>query len=222
MNSLFDNLIDNLVEQVSPICEQLKALPLADQVEALNRIRHALHEVGPFRGEPVDLVLWVPSAEVAPNDYNPNTVHRPEMRLLETSIDLDGFTQPVVTHRNHDVHRIVDGEHRFIVGTTHARISRRLHGYLPVAVAGQDSEEERMASTVRHNRARGVHHLGGMTDIVKAMEQAGWPDDRIARALGMDADEILRLKQVGGVAATYYNKRDYNRAWITDDGQDEL
>jgi len=219
--SLFDGVIDDLEEQARSIAEQLAALPLPERIEALNRVRTVLHEVSPFQDEPVDLVLWVRGEQVEPNDYNPNVVYRPEMRLLETSIQKDHFTQPVVTHTTGNGHIIVDGEHRYIVATTNKRVTKQLHGYLPVTVTRSTTEEERMASTIRHNRARGVHRLDNMTDIVLSMLREDWTDDEVARQLGMDADEILRLKQVSGIAKAF-ERPAYNRARVNDDGQETL
>ncbi|MBN1361803.1 MAG: ParB N-terminal domain-containing protein [Sedimentisphaerales bacterium] len=217
--SLFGSAVDHIVEGLDPIIQEIEALPFADQVEALNRIRARLHEVSPFRDEPVDLVLWVPRDRVRPNHWNPNVVYKPEMALLIHSVDVDHYTQPVVTHHNDDGWVVTDGEHRYKVGNM-PRFARRLHDYLPVTVTDTRTEEEHMASCIRHNRARGAHKLTGMSLIVDAMIQAGWTDDRIAEALGMDADEILRMRQVGGVAATY--NRPYNRAWIVDDGREDI
>ena len=213
-------MVDDIVRQLEPVTQQIAALPLPEQVEALNRVRARLHEVGPFRDEPVDLVLWVPAGDVHPNTYNPNVVYSPEMKLLIHSVDVDHYTQPIVTHHSDDGWQVTDGEHRYRVGVEVPAIHRRLHGHLPVTVTATHTAEEHMASTVRHNRARGAHKLTGMSLIVDAMIRAGWTDDRIAQSLGMDADEILRMRQVGGVAATY--NRPYNRAWIVDDGRPDL
>ncbi|MBN1954833.1 MAG: ParB N-terminal domain-containing protein [Anaerolineae bacterium] len=219
--SLFGSVVDHLVEDIEPICQEIESLSLEQQIEALNRIRARLHEVSPFRDEPTDLVLWVPGDDVHPNDWNPNVVYSPEMALLILSVDIDHFTQPVVTHdRGNGTGWVVtDGEHRYQVGTM-PKFSRRLRGYLPVTVTDTKTDEEHMASTVRHNRARGAHKLMGMSLIVDAMVRAGWTDDEIGEQLGMDADEILRMRQVGGVAATY--DRPYNRAWVVDDGRQDI
>ena len=231
MSTLFTNQIDSMVGQALSLADQIAALPLPDQVEALNRVRAALHIVSPFRDEPVDLVLWIPGDRVQPNDYNPNVVHKPEMALLHTSIEVDHMTMPLPTHvaeRDVDglIHgerggTIVDGAHRRIVGTTNKTVTSRLHGYLPVAITHTYTEADRMASTVRHNRARGVHKLDSMSDIVLSMLANGWTDDEVAKAMGMDADEILRMRQVSGIAKAF-ERPAYNRAWVNDDGQETL
>lgn len=225
--TLFSESIDSLAEQVKSICDQIAALPLPDQVEALNRARSMLHEVSPFKEEPVDLVLWVEEGRITPNTYNPNVVYRPEMKLLETSVKTYGMTYPLAVHfdKHGDIsgigYSLVDGEHRYITITTTRQISDRQHGYVPVATLNTETEEDRMAATVAFNRARGVHKLDSMTDIVLSMLRAGWTDDEIAQAMGMDADEILRMKQVSGIAEAF-TRPNYNRAWINDNGQETL
>jgi len=217
--TLFENDVDALVQ---PILDRLAVLPVDEQVELLNAVRTALHDAGPFPEEPVDLVLWKPGEQIEPNDYNPNIVHRPEMKLLETSMRKH-VTQPVVAGRvgEDGKYVITDGAHRHIVTTTCKPLAQRLHGYVPITVTAAKTREEQMADTVEHNRARGVHTLDGMTHIVMSMLEAGWTDDKIAKHLGMDADEILRMKQVSGLAGVFARDT-YNRAWISDDGQETL
>ena len=225
--TLFSETIDDLAEKMKSICEQIAALPLPDQVEALNRARAMLHEVSPFKQEPVDLVLWVEEDRVTPNTYNPNVVYRPELKLLKTSVETYGMTYPLAVHSGKQGYQadagyvVVDGEHRYITITANKQISARQHGYVPVASLNTKTEEDRMAATVAFNRARGVHKLDSMTDIVLSMLRAGWTDDEIAQAMGMDADEILRMKQVSGIAEAY-TRPNFNRAWINDNGQQTL
>lgn len=215
-------ILFNVDDLVRPIIECLVVLPLSEQVELINRVRTALHEAGPFSAEPVDLVLWKRGEDVEPNDYNPNIVHRPEMELLKTSM-LKHVTQPIVTGQVGDggTFVVTDGEHRYITVTTCKPLSARLHGYVPITVTAARTREDQMADTVEHNRARGVHSLDGMTNIILSMLSAGWTDDEIAKHLGMDADEILRMKQVSGIAKTF-ERPAYNRAWISDDGRETL
>ena len=173
-----------------------------------------MHEASPFRDEPVDLVLWVPNETVAANTYNPNAVAPPEMRLLERSIDADGYTQPVVTMPTESGREVIDGFHRNRVGKEVARIRKRIHGHLPIVTIRSTREErgDRMAATIRHNRARGEHGVKPMSQIVADLVDMGWDDQRIAKELGMDADEVLRLKQITGLAALFKD-RDFSRAW---------
>ncbi len=208
--------VDALVAQLAAA---IAALPLAERVEALNRARTALHEVSPFKEEPVDLVLWVPGPTVDANDYNPNAVAPPELRLLQHSIEADGFTQPIVTHPVEEGDETVDGFHRGRCGKEVAAIRERVHGYLPVArIKGERSgRADRIAATIRHNRARGVHAVDSMSEIVRMLYVAGWEDDKIQAELGMQADEVIRLKQITGLAALFRD-REFSTAWEPTDG----
>lgn len=205
------------VEQGRALAEQLAALPEEERIEALNRIREALHEVSPMRGEPVDCVLWVPTEQVQANDYNPNVVAPPEMRLLELSIEADGFTQPVVTFPVDGHREVVDGFHRNLVATRARAVRERLRGYLPVTTIRTDRQqrEDRIASTIRHNRARGQHQVGDMSEIVVELSRRNWSDDKIGRELGMDPDEVLRLKQISGLAELFADA-EFSEAWEVD------
>lgn len=199
----------------------LAALPVESRIGALNAVRTALHEVSPFRGEPVDLVLWVQGGAVAPNDYNPNKVAPPEMVLLRHSIEADGYTQPVVAHEVVDpedptrsTFEVVDGFHRTRVGKEVEEVRARVLGHLPVTRVNcsRSGREDRIAATIRHNRARGVHGVGSMSEIVRMLYVAGWKDEKIGAELGMQADEVLRLKQVTGLAALFAD-REFSEAW---------
>ncbi|WP_245978866.1 IbrB-like domain-containing protein [Solilutibacter pythonis] len=158
---------------------------------------------------------WVPCDQVEGNDYNPNTVAPPEMKLLALSIDADGFTQPIVAHQETEEHYvIVDGFHRQRVGKKAGRIRQRLHGHLPVVAirAARENQADRIASTIRHNRARGVHGALPMTDIVVMLLRAGWDEIDVARELGMDDDEVLRFKQVSGLPELFRDHK-YSPSW---------
>ncbi len=162
---------------------------------------------------PVYNVKPVPVEKVQANDYNPNKVAPPEMKLLELSIWEDGFTQPIVTYYDAatDKYIVVDGFHRYSILKTSKRIYERENGLLPVVVIDKELGE-RMASTIRHNRARGSHDIDLMSNIVAEFVEMGKSDAWIAKHLGMELDEILRLKQFGGLAALFAD-RDYSRAW---------
>jgi ParB-like chromosome segregation protein Spo0J len=192
--SLFEAAIET---QTDSICAMLDSLPLDDKVAMLNLVRAKLHEISPFRNEPVDFVQWLPAETVRANDYNPNKVAPPEMRLLERSITEDGYTQPIVGCPVDDGIEVIDGFHRNKVGKTSKKIRGRIHGYLPIVSirADRTDSKDRMAATIRHNRARGVHGVMPMADIVAELIRNGWHDDDIAKELGMDADEVLRFKQ---------------------------
>lgn len=162
---------------------------------------------------PVYNVLAVPIDKVKANDYNPNSVAPPEMALLETSIWEDGYTQPVVTvyDNENDVYVVVDGFHRFLTIKNSQRIYDRENGMLPVVVLDKQMGD-RMASTIRHNRARGSHNVELMSTIVTELVEMGKSDRWICKHIGMSVDELLRLKQITGVAALFANK-DFSDSW---------
>lgn len=168
---------------------------------------------------PVYSVRAVPIHKVKANDYNPNAVAPPEMALLETSIWEDGYTQPVVTYydKEDDLYIVVDGFHRYQILKNSKRIFERERGMLPVVVIDKELGD-RMASTIRHNRARGTHNIELMSVIVAELVEMGKGDRWICQHIGMSADELLRLKQITGVAALFAN-RDFSASWESD-GED--
>jgi len=203
--------------------EYLDSLDLDERVEEINRIREELHRHSPFKDEPVDFVRWVKNDQVHANDYNPNSVAPPEMKLLEHSITKDGYTQPIVTWPNNGI-EVVDGFHRHRVGKESEAVRLRVHGYLPVVQIrpSQEDKNDRMAATIRHNRARGAHKVESMSDIVVELKRRFWSDERIATELGMDADEVLRLQQITGLAAVFADEN-FSEAWeaesFTEEGE---
>lgn len=212
MNNLFDETIRTLTEQ---LCAHLQTLPLAERIVALNTVRGELHAISPFRDEPVDFVAWIPAEHVHANTYNPNHVAAPELRLLERSIRADGYTQPIVAAPREDGGmEVVDGFHRSKIGKEKTPIRNRVYGYLPITTikAERSDQKNRMAATIRHNRARGVHGVMPMASIVASLIREGWTDSEIAAELGMDADEVLRMKQTTGIAALFKNHT-YSRSW---------
>jgi len=184
------------------------------RIDAVNQIRVALAEHSPMRTEPVDCVLWVPAAVVDANDYNPNVVAPPEMRLLQLSIMADGFTQPIVTWPVGERFEVVDGFHRHRVAREVKAVSRRTRGRVPISVINTErsGREDRMAATIRHNRARGVHQVDAMSEIVLELARRNHSDEWIGRELGMEPDEVLRLKQVMGLADLFAD-REFSEAW---------
>jgi ParB-like chromosome segregation protein Spo0J len=162
---------------------------------------------------PVYNVIRVPVEKIRANEYNPNKVARPEMELLYQSIKEDGYTMPIVCyyHEEDDMYEIVDGFHRYTIILRHKDIYDREGGCLPVSVIDKPISE-RMASTIRHNRARGTHNIDLMSNIVAELVEMGKSDHWIAKHLGMDVDEILRLKQITGLAALFTDK-EFSRAW---------
>ena len=196
------------------LVNEIADLPEKEKIDAINAIKIMLHEISPFKNEPVDCVLWVPSDTVSSNDYNPNKVAPPEMKLLETSISEDGYTQPIVTWVEDGRREVIDGFHRNRVGTECVEIRERIHGYLPVTTVNQNRHDrgDRIAATIRHNRARGKHQISAMSDIVVELSRRNWNDAKIARELGMDADEVLRLKQITGLAELFADE-EFSEAW---------
>lgn len=188
-----------------------------EKIETINEVKKLLKSISPFNSEPVECVQWVDSDKVIANDYNPNSVAPPEMELLHVSIQEDGYTQPIVVWEHDGIYEVVDGFHRNRVGKEYADIKERIHGYLPVVVINNDREDksDRIASTIRHNRARGKHRVEAMSDIVIELKRRNWSDKKIARELGMDADEVLRLTQITGLAEMFADK-DFSMAWEVD------
>lgn len=162
---------------------------------------------------PAYQVIAVPVEKIVPNSYNPNAVAPPEMKLLYESIKADGYTMPIVCYyaKGKDQYIIVDGFHRYRIMLEHEDIYERENGMLPVTVIDKPLDQ-RMASTIRHNRARGSHDVDLMSNIVKELHEFGRSDAWIARHLGMDGDEVLRLKQITGMAALFKDVK-FGKAW---------
>lgn len=197
-------------------------LSVDERITRINALMLAIRDIHPIP-DPVSTVLWVKSETVQANSYNPNSVMPPEMRLLHRSIQANGYTQPIVTHQEDAINRVVDGFHRNRVGKEFSDIRESHYGYLPI-VQMPGSEEDRIAATIRHNRARGKHAVTGMVDIVVMLAQNGMTDEEIGKELGMDADEVLRLKRDANIP-DLFRHRHYSRSWvlgsITDDTTDE-
>ena len=170
---------------------------------------------------PVYNVISVPVEKVVPNTYNPNSVAPPEMKLLYESIKNDGYTMPIVCYHNkaEDQYVIVDGFHRYRIMLEHQDIYDREKGMLPVSVINKPMDQ-RIASTIRHNRARGSHDVDLMGNIVKELHELGRSDAWISRHLGMDRDEILRLKQITGLAALFRDVK-FGQAWRPSEEEEE-
>lgn len=197
------------------IANTLGALDMDERVSAINELREIIHHYSPFASEPVDFVRWVPAQSVYANDYNPNTVAPPEMELLRLSIDADGYTQPIVSMADGDGRfEVIDGFHRHRVGKECKDIQARVRGYLPLVQIreSQADKSNRMASTIRHNRARGKHQVEAMSEIVIELKKRNWTNETIAKNLGMDADEVLRLCQISGLAEVFAD-HEFSQAW---------
>lgn len=186
-----------------------------DKLSSIDEIRSILHELHPNSSMPVDFVRWIPIEQIEANDYNPNSVAKIEMGLLYSSIYHDGYTQPIVTiyDPERDKYVIVDGFHRYYVMKMNKDIYDRCNGLLPIVVIDKGIND-RMASTVRHNRARGKHSIQGMSNLIFSMLDNGWEDADICNELGMQAEELLRLKHITGFSKLFADT-EYHRAWVT-------
>ncbi len=197
---------DNIRETVDQLCQYIENTPdVEKKIDTLNYIRAMLHRVSPLKHHPVDFIAWEKSENIEGNNYNPNSVAPPEMRLLITSIEEDGYTMPIVTSPENESLRIVDGFHRRQSEIKSTKISTSTYGRLPVTFIREEQRglSDRMACTIRHNRARGAHNIDLLSSIVRELTLIGKSPKWIAKNIGMDMDEILRLKQLTGIAALF-------------------
>lgn len=206
-----------MIDQCKEIFKGLDSLEFDELISAINQIRLELLQYSPFKDEPVDFVHWVKNDTVQANDYNPNAVAPPEMKLLEHSIDSDGYTQPIVSWDNEGKNEVIDGFHRHRVGKESKIVNARVRGYLPIVTIKEDREgrSDRIASTIRHNRARGKHKVESMSEIVVELKRRNWSPKKIGKELGMEPDEVLRLVQVSGLAEMFSNQ-EFSEAWKAD------
>ncbi len=194
--------------------EKIKDYPTDILISSINDIREDIHNISPFKAEPVDFVRWVKNDTVSSNDYNPNSVAPPEMELLRLSIESDGYTQPIVSWEDNGETEVIDGFHRHRVGKECEDIQARIHGYLSIVSVNNDStgRNDRIASTIRHNRARGKHKIDAMSEIVIELKRRNWSPKKIGVQLGMDQDEVLRLCQITGLGEMFKDK-EFSEAW---------
>ena len=215
---------EEIISRAKAIAANIEIFELDERVEILNEVREEISKASPFSGEPVDFVKWVKSDCVTANEYNPNKVAPTEMKLLELSIVNDGYTQPIVSWSNPEKEKIevIDGFHRNRVGKESKAVNERVMGYLPIVDIRkeQSGKNDRMASTIRHNRARGKHQIDAMSEIVIELKNRNWRNERIARELGMDEEEVLRLCQISGLESLFTDK-DFSRAWESDDSESD-
>lgn len=206
---------------IKDVISEIKDLPNDEKIARINEIKIALHEISPFKNEPTDCVIWVKGDTVVANDYNPNAVAPPEMRLLEQSIMENGYTQPIVSWRKEDnTLEVVDGFHRNRVGKESIEVKNRIFGYLPVAIINSDKTDrsDRIAATIRHNRARGKHQVQSMSEIVLELKNRNWTNERISKQLGLDEDEILRLCQITGLE-NLFRDSEFSKSWNIEDSE---
>lgn len=199
----------------SLIHDYLIKLSFEQRVEAINILKATLSVHSPFMQHPVDCVQWVKMNHIKMNDYNPNTMSPAEVKLLRTSLIQNGYTQPIVVYDDaRGNYIVVDGAHRFAAGYKTPELVETLKGYTPVVKVNKEnnSRQERMAATVRHNRARGQHRIEGMMDIVIELNRRGWNDEKISKELGMEPDEVLRMRQLSGLTELFADA-DFSQAW---------
>ncbi len=215
-------------EKILSLIPGYEELTIQEKIDLCNELKLAVHEISPMKDEPVDCVLWVKNEVVQANDYNPNSVAPPEMELLRQSIMEDGYTQPIVSFKEDDKITVVDGFHRNRVGKEVEDVRNRVHGRLPVVNINEwkQGKSDRMASTIRHNRARGSHNIELMSTIVSELVEMGKGDAWICKHVGMSKDELLRMKQITGLSSLFQNK-EFSKAWeagssIEDDEIEEI
>lgn len=204
--------IQELATQLAKEIEQLHGVDL--KIDTLNEVRRVLHEVSPMRHHPVDWVYWERSENVESNEYNPNKVAPPEWTMLNQSIQQDGYTMSIVASKEDGIIKIVDGFHRRLVERTNKEVSESTFGRVPLTQIRKEvsGKGDRMASTILHNRARGSHNIELMSQIVTELVEMGKGDAWICKHIGMSADELLRMKQITGLAALFRNES-FSQSW---------
>ena len=200
---------------IDKIKKYIETLNEEEIIEYFERLKELIHHESPLGTQPVNRIRWVNIDNVSPNDYNPNSVAKKEMQLLYTSILHDGYTQPVVTIFDEEKKKyvIIDGFHRYFTCKSNKDILERNKGRLPIVVL-EKSINDRMASTVRHNRARGMHSVTGMSSMVFNMLENGWSDSDICNELGMSVEELIKLKHITGFSKLFKDK-EYSKSWET-------
>lgn len=221
-----DELETEIYLLAKELAESIAKLESVDEkIDTLNQVRYTLHQVSPLKHHPVDCVFWEKSSNVEANEYNPNAVAPPEMELLRQSISADGYTMPIVTfkeQRDGDEHiKIIDGFHRRQTERNNPEISESTFGRVPLTDVRKTQYDigNRMASTIRHNRARGSHNIELMSKIVTELVEMGKGDAWICKHIGMSPDELLRMKQITGLASLFKN-RDFSDSWEIEDQMD--
>lgn len=203
-------MIKGIVEYIRGAVKEAR-----NKEQVIGEFRDELHNLSPQKDSPVDFVRWVPLDKVRANNYNPNSVARVELQLLQISILADGYTQPIVTiwEESTKQYVIVDGFHRYTCMKLNKEIREAHNGHLPIVVITKD-KADRMASTIRHNRARGKHSTEGNRNVVLSMAKEGKSTEEICHDLGMELEEVVLYKKTSGFAELF-KKVDYSRAWET-------
>lgn len=201
------------LDHISSILDKfLTALDDDELIEAINHLKMVISSRSPFKSNPIDRVQWLKYDQLIPNDYNPNSMAPPEKKLLELSIQENGFTQPIIVKNTDAGWMIIDGYHRHSIIKNNKMIREKNKGCVPVVVLEQTERPLLIAATVRHNRARGSHQINLMSELVKELSQLGLTDFDIGKKLGMDDDEVLRLKQITGLRELF-SSVEFSNAW---------
>ena len=205
---------DELIKIQDRLDALLAALTKRQVTAVLNQLSLYIQKKGLFSTEPVSAVQWIKAEYIVGNDYNPNNVALPELKLLTHSMLTDGFTQPLVVRAlNKNQFELIDGYHRHSISQKNMALKKRLDGYVPVVVISYEAgRKDHIAATIRHNRARGRHQIQAMSALVQELVHLGWDEKRIAEELGMEADEVLRLRQINGLTEMF-SRRTYSEAW---------
>lgn len=207
------------IDKIEEFLDEYKHLDIRERIKIYNQISVKLYDFIQLN-HPVLGVQLVHTSTVESNDYNPNTVNNPEMKLLQFSIEKDGMTLPVVVSDNEDgSHTIVDGFHRTSLIKGIPAINDSLHSYVP-CVKLNKSIDDRITSTVRHNIARGTHQVELSANLITLLHKHNWTDEKIGREIGMDPDEVLRLKQITGIAELFKDQ-DFSASWNPEDIPEE-
>lgn len=207
-----DSLIEPLDILDVAIKKLLSMLDADELLVAIQRLNITISDSSPFNEHPIERVQWVKISELQPNNYNPNVMAPTESRLLELSIKENGFTQPIVVKEENGRYIIVDGFHRYSLVKKKKSLLNKSNGRVPVVILNENKRAELMVATVRHNRARGEHQITPMSDLVKELSLLGMSDDDIGVKLGMDADEVLRFRQITGLREAFLESN-FSPAW---------
>lgn len=206
----------SILDRLKPLIIEASTLELKEKISFLNEARRMLHEISPFNFEPIDFVEWVPAESLEANDWNPNQMAQNEINMLDFSMLKYGMSQAIVST---ETRRIIDGWHRNWRGSTNPSLRKRMHGYLPkVDIVGNEADQ--IEATDLFNKTKGKHAVTKEADLVKRLIDNGRSDEELSKNLGKSCEELLRLKQVSGVAKALANSH-YARAWVTvDEDQD--
>jgi len=208
----FNEMQPSLLDQVKAIAQEASKLPLEEKINFLNEARRVLHEISPFKFEPIDFVEWVPASTLEANGWNPNHMAQNELNMLSGSMRKYGMFQAIVTSELvENKRRIIDGWHRNYMGSTDPVMKERMLGYLPISYIKGDDADQREA-TLLANETKGQHYIEKEGYVIRDLSELGRSDEEMSKNLGKPEEELVRLKQITGIAARFANK-EYSKAW---------